>query len=120
MSSIYKEEILDHYKYPHNLGVMINPTLKAKEENLSCGDSVAIFLKIEKSRIKDVKFQGKGCVISQAAASILTDHIKDKSIKNVQKTSLKDLMELLKIDLSPTRMKCAELSLVALKKALQS
>ena len=119
MENIYKEIVLDHYKYPRNYGLIQKPDSRAKEENIFCGDSVEISLKFDGKKIKDIKFKGKGCVISQAAASILTDYIKGKPLKKAGKMTTEDLLKLLGIALSPTRMKCAELPLITLKKALK-
>ncbi|KKQ76418.1 MAG: SUF system FeS assembly protein, NifU family [Parcubacteria group bacterium GW2011_GWC1_38_6] len=119
MKHPYKESILDHYKHPHNYGLILKPDFKAKEENVFCGDSIEISLKISKGKINDARFRGSGCVISQAAASVLTDHIKQKSVSKVENISINALVKLLGTDLSPTRMKCAEISLIALKKALK-
>ncbi len=118
MRDVYSDIILDYYRNPRNYGKIAKPDFRAKEENVFCGDSVEIFLRVKNIRVKDVKFQGQGCIISQGSASLLTDYIKDKQIKTCKKTSLEDWLKILKIDLSPTRMRCAELPLVVLKKAL--
>lgn len=115
---IYREHVLDHYKNPRNQGEVKNPDFKAKENNIFCGDWVEVSGTFEKEKIDDVKFKGKGCVISQASASLLTEAIQHKSPKRVEKMNVEDVVELLGVSLSPTRMKCAELPLIALKRAL--
>jgi nitrogen fixation NifU-like protein len=115
---IYKEHILDLYKHPHNFGEIENATHKAEAYNALCGDQVEISIITENNKIKDIKFQGHGCAISIAAASMLTDKIKDMSIDQVLKLSKDDVINLLKIPISHQRIKCALHSLDAIKNAL--
>lgn len=117
---IYKENILDHYKYPRNFGRLKNATHKGKEVNTLCGDEIEIQLKIVSNKIKDIKFFGKGCAISQASASILTESVKGKHLRQIEKLNKEKLLDLLGIPISPTRLKCALLSLYALKKAIKN
>lgn len=119
MSDIYRDFILDHYKNPRNYGEIPAPDFKNKENNLLCGDSVEISGKLEKEKITDIKFKGKGCVISQASASILMEYVKGKSVKDIENMEAQNVVKLLGVSLSPTRTKCAELSLKSLKKALK-
>ena len=119
MEQLYKEAIMDHYKHPHNYGLTKEPDFSAKEDNIFCGDSIVITLKTKNNKIKEVGFQGEGCVISQATASMLTDHIKGKTLKSICLLTVKDATRLLGVSLSPSRMKCAELPLIAIKKALK-
>jgi len=116
MEEIYKEIILDHYKNPRNFGKIKKPDFYSKESNVFCGDDVEFFLKIKNKRIKEIKFQGRGCVISQASSSLLSEYLKNKLLSKVKETTINDVINLLGIKLSPTRMKCAELPLIALKK----
>ncbi len=118
MDNIYKEVILDYYRNPRNYGKVRNADFKQREENTFCGDWVEISGVTAKDKIKDVKFTGKGCVISQAAASMLTDFVKNKSRKEIKNLNAETLIKLMGITLMPTRLKCAELSLIALKKAV--
>jgi len=115
MSNIYKEIILDHWRNPHNFGKLKSPTKKSYAINPSCGDEIQIDLIIKKEKIKEVKFSGRGCAISQASASLLTDYIKGKSIKDLKKIDEKTIIKLLGIKISPTRMKCALLPLETLE-----
>lgn len=116
---IYKEHILDLYKNPHNKGILENPTNKSSKNNPLCGDEIEINLKIKDDKIKDVKFAGEGCAISQASASLLTDRIKKMPIEEIRKLSKEDILDLLKIPISPGRIKCALLPLEALQEALK-
>ncbi|MEK6823669.1 MAG: Fe-S cluster assembly sulfur transfer protein SufU [Nanoarchaeota archaeon] len=117
---IYKEHILDLYKNPHNKGNLKNPTHEFSKNNPLCGDEIKIQLIIHRNKITDIKFSGQGCAISQASASLLTDKIKNFSINQIKKFSSADLLNLLKIPISYTRIKCALLPLSALKGALEN
>ncbi len=120
MDDIYREQILEHARYPHNFGTLEQPTVSHEEYNPLCGDRVRIDLLIEDGVIADVRFSGKGCAISQASASMLTDEIKGMDVETAKAFSKDDLLTLIGIPLSknPTRLKCALLSLKALKAGL--
>jgi len=111
----YREYILDHYKNPRNYGRLDSPTLSHEEDNPLCGDVVGIDLKVSDGRIEDVRFHGRGCAISQASASLLTERIKGRSLDEARKISKEDVFEDLGIAISPARIKCALLSLKVLK-----
>jgi nitrogen fixation protein NifU and related proteins len=115
---MYHENILDHYKHPHNFGEMKNPDVRHHEHNPLCGDTLDMFLKIKEGKVEGVSFVGKGCAISQASASMLTDSIKGKSTSEVEKMTKENILEMLGITLSPVRLKCAMLSLDTAKNAL--
>lgn len=115
---LYAEEILEHYKHPLNKGLIQNPDFSAKDSNPLCGDELEMSFSVKNSVITDVKFSGQGCAISQAAASMLTEFVKGKSVDEVRKMDKKKIFELLAVDLGPVRVKCALLSLKVLKKAL--
>ena len=117
-ADIYREIIMDYYRNPRNYGKITNPDFYAVEENIFCGDSIEVSGKLKSGKIADIKFQGRGCVISQAAASAFTEFVKNKSVSRVKKLKTPDTVKLLGITLTPTRMKCAELVLLALKKGL--
>jgi nitrogen fixation NifU-like protein len=114
---IYAEEIITHYEKPHNKGEIKNPSISMHENNPLCGDDVTIYLNVENNKITDVKFKGSGCAISMASASMLTDFIKGKSLNEVEKMGLPNIIELLGLDPGPARLKCATLSLKAVKEA---
>lgn len=119
MDSIYQQLILDHYRNPRNQGSLGAPTHFATVSNPTCGDKLEMHLLIKNDIIEEVKFQGSGCAISQASASILTDFLKGKSVDEVKKMKKEDLLELLGIELSLTRLKCALLALDTVKKAFR-
>jgi nitrogen fixation protein NifU and related proteins len=117
-SDIYKDIILDYYRNPRNFGDLPNPDVRAKDSNPLCGDIIEIQLKIDDGRIEDVRFKGKGCAISQASASMLTETIKGKALDEVKSMGKADILDLLSIDPGPTRIKCALLSLKVVKLAV--
>ena len=119
MSSIYSEIILDYYRYPRNKGHLPDPQIKAKDSNPLCGDVVEIQLELNSdNNVKDVRFNGQGCAISQASASMLTEMVKGKSLDEVRKISKEDIFSLIGGQLSAARVKCALLSLKVLKTGL--
>lgn len=116
--SIYQEIILDHFQHPHNFGDLENPDLQASAVNTVCGDKVVMTIKIDDGVVTDIKFSGQGCAISVASASLLTDHTKGKTLKELKKMTVSDILKLLEIELTPNRIKCALLPLEALQKAI--
>lgn len=116
---MYQENILDHYKSPRNFGKIENASVHHNEYNPLCGDKIELHLVIDKNKkIADVKFNGQGCAISQASASMLTEQIKGKSIEELKKMAKEDILEMLGIPISPVRLKCALLSLDTLKNSI--
>jgi len=115
---LYTDIILDHYKNPKNFGKLKNPSHSAIEKNNSCGDILEIDLIIENKIVKEVKFTGQGCAISQASASMLTEKIKGMKISELKKLNEDSIKNLLKIDISMGRIKCALLSLKTLNSAI--
>lgn len=120
MDDFYREQILEHARYPHNYGTLENATISHEEYNPLCGDRIRMDLLIENGVITDVRFSGRGCAISQASASLLTDAIKGMAVEEAKAYSKDDLLALIGIPLhrNPTRLKCALLSLKALKAGL--
>ena len=114
-SDIYKDIILDYYRNPRNFGDLPNPDVRTKDSNPLCGDIIEMQLKIKDGRVEDIRFKGKGCAISQAAASMLTEVVKGKTLDEVKAMGKKDVLDLLGIDPGPTRIKCALLGLKVLK-----
>jgi nitrogen fixation NifU-like protein len=118
---IYMEEIMDHYKNPRNTGKIKNADLTLTDSNPLCGDELEVTLKLEKNKqtIKEIKFTGKGCAISQASMSILSETIIGKKLQEIIALKNEDLFELLgNIQLSMMRVKCALLGLKTVQKAI--
>ena len=115
---MYQEHILDAYKHPSNFGKLEGRTNEHKSYNPLCGDDITIQLIIKDGKIEDVKFEGKGCAISMASASFLTDAIKGKSVKEVKAMKKEDILEMLQIPIGPVRLKCALLPLEAVHEAI--
>lgn len=115
---MYRENILDHYKNPHNHGEIENPDIKFTENNPLCGDVITVNLKLNDSKVEDVKFRGRGCAISQSAVSMLTDEIKGKTLKEVKNFQREDIVNMLGIEIGVVRTKCATLGLVAVKNGI--
>ncbi|MEM2872976.1 MAG: SUF system NifU family Fe-S cluster assembly protein [Nitrososphaerales archaeon] len=120
MSDMYAEMIIDLYRHPMNYGKIENPDIKAQDTNPICGDIIEIQVKLNKGRVEEVKFNGKGCAISQASASLLTEMIKGKKIDELLKMDKKDILNALGIEISPVRLKCALLPLKVLKMGIYS
>lgn len=114
----FREYILDHYRNPRNYGTLEHPTAHAEDSNPLCGDQLAIDLLVEGDQVKEVRFKGRGCAISQAAASMLSEMIEGKTVGEVVKLGKDDVLEALGIPISPARMKCAFLSLRVLHGSL--
>jgi len=111
----YREFILDHYKNPRNFGRLEGPDITHEEYNPLCGDLVGMDFRIADGVIEDVRFHGRGCAISQASASLLTERLKGMSLEEARRISRDDVLEELGIDISPARLKCALLTLKVLK-----
>ncbi len=115
MDDLYRENIIDHYQHPHNHGTIENPDISYEDSNPLCGDKIRIDMRVQDGIVRDIKFSGKGCAISQASASMLTDEILGKPLKDIQQLDKQTILDLLGIPLGPTRIKCALLSLKVLK-----
>lgn len=116
MSSVYSEIILDYYRHPRNKGTLDHPHIKAKDSNPLCGDIIEMQLELDgHDTVKDVRFNGQGCAISQASASMLTELVKGKKIDDVRAIAKEDILSLIGGQLSAVRLKCALLSLKVLK-----
>lgn len=118
-SDMYKEIILDYYKNPRNKGTVPSPDATSKDSNPLCGDVVEMQLKFSDGKVSDIKFNGDGCAISQASASMLTEMVMGKSIDEVRKIDKPDLLENLgSPNLGAVRIKCALLPLKVMKSAV--
>jgi nitrogen fixation protein NifU and related proteins len=111
----YREYILDHYKNPRNFGRIEAPDVTHEEYNPLCGDMVGMDFRLRDGVIEDVMFHGRGCAISQASASLMTERLKGMTLDEARQLSKEDVLEELGIDISPARLKCALLSLKVLK-----
>ena len=118
MDDLYRDYILEHYRRPHNFGVLDNPDASYEGSNPLCGDRITLMLGVKDGVVERVAFTGRGCAISQASASLLTDEIKGKPLTEVAGIGADDLLDLLGIEISPARLKCAMLSHDSLRHTL--
>ncbi len=118
--SLYQDLILDHYRNPRNHGSLENPTHRGEAKNPTCGDELHMDIQVKNDTIVDVGFTGAGCAISQASASLLTEHVKGRKVSGALGLSPEDILKLLGVTLSPNRLKCGLLSLETLKKTLNN
>jgi nitrogen fixation protein NifU and related proteins len=117
MDDFYRDFILDHYRNPRNYGHLENPVVYAEDLNPLCGDQIRFEFDIDGGVVRDVRFSGKGCAISQASASMLTESLKGMRLEDVARLSKDVILENVGIGISPTRMKCAMLGLRVAKSA---
>jgi nitrogen fixation NifU-like protein len=118
MDDLYRDYILEHYRRPHNFGQLEGATASQEGANPLCGDRITMQVGIRDGVLDQVGFTGRGCAISQASASLLTDEIKGKPVTFAADYRADDLLDLLGIEISPARLKCAMLSLETLQKAI--
>ena len=111
-SDMYRQQILDHYRNPHNYGELAEPTFTHVGENTSCGDEITVDVRLDDAgeTVEDVAFRGEGCAISQAAASLLTDEVRGLSLEELDELDRDDVLELLGVEVTPMRIKCAVLA----------
>ena len=117
---LYQEELMDHFKNPRNHGSLKNPDFISSDDNPSCGDSVIIEGIISNGVLEQISFSGKGCVLSQATASMLTEKCKGKKIEEILALSTQDVLNIIDMTLGPNRLKCALLPLQVLKQGISS
>ncbi len=115
---LYRENILDHSRHPRNKGEIDDPTATYQDTNPLCGDEVRMDVRIEGDAVAEIKFSGRGCAISQASASMLTEMVAGQSLEQVKAISREDILDELGVPISPARMKCAMLGLKVLKSAI--
>lgn len=118
IEELYREEIMDHYNNPRNFGKMKDADVNYSDYNPVCGDEIEMQLKMENGTVKEAMFNGRGCAISQAAASMLTEEVKEKSMQELKQIKNEEVLQMLKINPGPVRIKCALLALKALQKGL--
>ena len=118
MDELYRDQILEHYKRPHNFGALDSPHLEYEDTNPFCGDEQHVTIRLdENDRVAAIAFEGKGCAISTAATSLLTDELIGMTREELVRMPKEYVLELLGIDISATRMKCAMLGLKIVKSA---
>jgi nitrogen fixation NifU-like protein len=118
MDDLYRDYILEHYRKPHNFGVLEGATASHEGSNPLCGDRITMQLGIRDGKLAEVAFTGRGCAISQASASLLTDEVKGMTVEAAAAYRADELLDLLGIHISPARLKCAMLSIETLDAAL--
>lgn len=118
LMNMYQETLLDYYRNPRNKGYIVQPDFTSQLYNPSCGDKVSFEGKIQKNAIDAIAFQGHGCVISLATASMLAEHVNGKSIDDIHALTPECILSLIGISLGPTRLKCALLPLQALQEGI--
>ena len=117
-NSIYREIILEHYKNPSNRGTLDPCDFTYQDVNPLCGDEIRIDVRVEDNHISEIRFSGRGCAVSQASTSILTEMVDGRSLDEVKAIGRDELLDEIGIPVSPARMKCAMLGLKVLKAGL--
>lgn len=118
MDELYRDQILEHYKRPHNFGRLESFDLDHEDTNPFCGDEQHVYLKLdEENRVSEVGFEGQGCAISTAATSLLSDELVGRTREELLRIPREEVLDLLGIEISATRMKCAMLGLKVVKSA---
>lgn len=115
MDALYREAIIDHYKHPRRKGHLDDPDIHYKDHNPFCGDEITIDLKVKDGVVVDAAFDGRGCSISQATASMMMEEIVGLSVDDLKEWDKEYILEMLGIEIGPVRLKCALLPLKVLK-----
>ena len=115
MNDLFREHILDHYQHPRCHGTLEDASLTYEDANPLCGDRIRMDVRVADGRIEKVRFSGHGCSISQAAASMLCEHVEGRTLDEIKALTREDVLEMLGIELGPVRLKCALLALKTLK-----
>ncbi len=120
MSGLYRENILDHYGNPRNEGTLENADVSYERANPVCGDVVRLDIRFEGGKVSEVRFSGQGCVISMASASMFTEQIQGKTVSELQHMDEDDILQMLGVELGPSRIHCGMLPLKVLREALEA
>lgn len=119
-SSLYRQQILDHYKRPQNFGLIDHASAHAHESNPLCGDELDLYINVSNDgNVTDIKFSGTGCALSMASASMMTEELKGKTKKELALFDYNAMIQILGVEVSTARAKCVELPIQALRKALK-
>ena len=118
MDDLYRQYILEHYREPHNHGHLEHPDIHAADTNPLCGDRIEIDLAVRNGRVEEVRFNGRGCAISQASASMLTDKIEGATLDELRALGPQDILEMLGVEIGPARQRCAMLALRVLHQGI--
>lgn len=114
----YRDQLLDHYQHPRNFHPLSDATHHAHADNPLCGDDIDIFLKVTDDHVADISFQSQSCAVTMATASLLTEHLKNKSLDDLRTIHLDAILELLGTPLTATRQQCALVVVTAIHKAI--
>jgi len=118
MDDLYRQYILEHYREPRHHGHLDQPDIVSADTNPLCGDRVELDLKVEDGRVTEVGFVGRGCAISQASASMLTEKIEGATLEELRMLTPDDILEMLGVEIGPARQRCALLSLRVLHEGI--
>ena len=118
MDDLYRQYILDHFREPRNHGRLEHADIHAADTNPLCGDRVEIDLKLQDERVAEVRFEGRGCAISQASASMLTERIEGASLEELRALTPQDVFDMLGVEIGPARQRCALLALRVLHQGI--
>lgn len=111
MQNIYSPKVLDHYRHPRNTGKLAQPTHQGEELNPLCGDEIKVYISVKGGIIKDVKYEARGCALSIASASLLSEDIKGESTGAIGEMGLKDIKKMLGVEVGKAREQCVLLAL---------
>ena len=117
---MYREHVLEHYRNPRNFGVLDPADVDATETNPLCGDEIRITLRVKRGAVDDVRFSGRGCAVSLASASLLSEKLKGMRLADVRAMTKDDVVAMLGIPVSPVRLRCATLPLDAAKAGIEA
>jgi nitrogen fixation NifU-like protein len=118
MDDLYRQYILDHFRDPRNHGHLDHPDVHAGDTNPLCGDRIELDLRLDGERVSEVRFDGRGCAISQASASMLTERIEGATLEELKALTPADILEMLGVTIGPARQRCALLALRVLHQGI--